>query len=100
MSALFAVLGGEDSLRSELDSVEYYIIDDDKWVYGQPMQEARFHPCAGIAGDKLMVMGGAGGSIATNTVEVKHTLRSSFSVDCCLSARRRMSGLSGGGPRT
>lgn len=69
---MFAVLGGEDSLRSELDSVEYYNIEDDEWSEGPPMQEARFHPCAVF--DKrignLMVLGGAGGSIATNTVEV------------------------------
>ena len=61
---MFAVLGGEDSLRSELDTVEYYNVEDDEWSEGPPMQEARFHPCAVF--DKrignLMVFGGLVGA--------------------------------------
>jgi hypothetical protein len=72
MSYRFCVLGGEDELRSDLDSIEYYNTVTDEWRWGPPMQEARFHPCAVLdqKHERLVVMGGAGGGIVTNTVEV------------------------------
>jgi len=79
---VFCVLGGEDLLRGEVDSIEYYNEEQDTWVFGPALQEPRFHPCAGLipypvkptespkAGTRLCVVGGANGSIAVNTAEV------------------------------
>jgi len=37
-NSVFVVVGGEDELRRELDSIEFYDTKQNEWIFGLPMQ--------------------------------------------------------------
>eukprot|EP00658_Telonema_sp_P-2_P081111 TRINITY_DN8229_c0_g1_i1.p2 TRINITY_DN8229_c0_g1~~TRINITY_DN8229_c0_g1_i1.p2 ORF type:complete len:326 (+),score=72.30 TRINITY_DN8229_c0_g1_i1:186-1163(+) len=71
---VLCVLGGEDSLRNELSSVEWLDPVTGKWRKSLDMQEARLHPAVVLierrGRSELCAIGGSNGGVASNTAEV------------------------------
>jgi len=72
---VLCVLGGENEVRHELDTVEWLDTVSGEWKKGPDMQEARFNPVTALMQRNnkptLFVAGGSNGGVALNTAEVQ-----------------------------